>query len=97
MTNQAAVPKLTKYIRVTGDLNAKFVEFDFAIHDPTLYVELVLPQEAFQKFCQANEVVTMNEEQKAINDAEEEKWRYGTEVTLVGAQRYIPDHEDQSK
>ncbi len=34
---------LTKYIRVTGDINAAFVEFDFAIHDPTLYVELVLP------------------------------------------------------
>ena len=87
MTNQSAVPKLTKYIRVTGDLNAKFVEFDFAIHDPTLYVELVLPQDAFQKFCQTNEVVEM----------EEEKWRYGTEVTLVGAQRYSLDHEDQSK
>lgn len=90
MTNQSAVPKLTKYIRVTGDLNAKFVEFDFAIHDPTLYVELVLPQEAFQKFCQTNQVVEMNEEQKALNDAEEEKWRYGTEVTLVGAQRLPP-------
>jgi phenol hydroxylase P0 protein len=97
MTNQSAVPKLKKYIRVTGDLNAKFVEFDFAIHDPTLYVELVLPQDAFQKFCQTNEVVEMNEEQKALNDAEEEKWRYGTEVTLVSAQRYPLDHEDQSK
>jgi phenol hydroxylase P0 protein len=31
---QPQVEALTKYIRVTGDLNAEFIEFDFAIHDP---------------------------------------------------------------
>lgn len=97
MTKQTSVARLKKYIRVTGDRNAKFVEFDFAIHDPTLFVELVLPQDAFHKFCEVNQVIEMNDEQMAINDAQEEKWRYGTEVTLVGAQRYTPDHEDQSK
>lgn len=102
MTNQTAMPQtampqLTKYIRVTGDRNAKFVEFDFAIHDPTLFVELVLPRDAFQKFCEANHVVEMDEAQKARNDAEEQKWRYGTEATLVGAQRYMPGHEDPLK
>ena len=97
MENQSTEISLTKYIRVTGDRNAKFVEFDFAIHDPSLFVELVLPRDAFEKFCESNQVVEMNEAQKARNDAEEQKWRYGTEATLVGAQRYIPDQEDQSK
>ncbi len=41
---QPQVEALTKYIRVTGDLNAEFIEFDFAIHDPSLFVELVLPK-----------------------------------------------------
>lgn len=87
---------LTKYIRVTGDINAAFVEFDFAIHDPSLYVELVLPQQAFREFCATNQVVEMSEQQQAVNDAEEDKWRYGIEHdTLVGAQRYNIDHEDQ--
>ena len=36
MTQTLQHDQLTKYIRVTGDRHAKFVEFDFAIHDPTL-------------------------------------------------------------
>ena len=94
--HQTQQDQLTKYIRITGDRHAKFVEFDFAIHDPTLFVELVLPQEAFQHFCEINQVVEMTEEQQAWNDAQEDKWRYGVEHdTLVGAQRYNIDHEDQ--
>lgn len=97
MTTQTGMPQLTKYVRVTGDREAKFVEFDFAIHDPSLFVELVLPRNAFLQFCETNQVIEMSEEQKARNDEEEQKWRYGTEVTLVGAQRYIPDQEDPLK
>lgn len=96
---------LTKYIRITGERNAKFVEFDFAIHDPTLFVELVLPQQAFQHFCEINQVLEMTSEQQAWNDAQEDKWRYGIEPTMLHAERYtlpennehhIPDQEDQS-
>ncbi len=92
---QNALPALTKYVRVTGNRDGKFVEFDFAINDPTLYVELVLPQQAFQEFCQVNQVIEMTAEQQACNDANEEKWRYGSETTLVGQQRNSFDHEDQ--
>ncbi|MCJ8160466.1 phenol hydroxylase subunit [Acinetobacter zhairhuonensis] len=74
---------LTKYIRITGERDAKFIEFDFAIHDPTLFVELVLPKEAFQHFCEINQVVEMTNEQQAWNDAQEDKWRYGIEPTLL--------------
>lgn len=73
----------TKYIRITGDRNAKFVEFDFAINDPTLFVELVLPKQAFEQFCQHNQVIEMTAEQEAYNDAMEDKWRYGIEPTSV--------------
>ena len=40
------VSSLTRYVRVRQIVNDKFVEFDFAIGDPSLYVELVLPKEA---------------------------------------------------
>lgn len=75
---------LTKYVRVRSQPDAKFVMFDFAIGDPTLFVELVLPPKAFAEFCQKNAVVPMSEAQMAYNDAEEDKWRYGEESTLVG-------------
>lgn len=80
--------QLTKYIRITGERDAKFIEFDFAVDDPTLFVELVLPKEAFQHFCEINHVVEMTDEQQAWNDAQEDKWRYGIEPTLLN-----PSHQ----
>lgn len=47
MTPALPPDQLTKYIRITGERHAKFIEFDFAIHDPTLFVELVLPRRGF--------------------------------------------------
>lgn len=86
----------TKYIRIKGDRHAKFVEFDFAINDPTLFVELVLPQQAFEDFCRINQVVEMTEQQQQLNDALEDKWRYGIEPTLVRQTRQSSDQDDQS-
>ena len=94
--NQRQQQQLTKYIRITGDRDAKFVEFDFAIHDPTLFVELVLPQEAFQNFCKTNQVVEMTAEQQAWNDAQEDKWRYGVEPTVLNPALKHSDQEDLS-
>ena len=74
---------LVKYIRIRSEPGARFVEFDFAINDPTLYVELIMPPQSFADFCRHNEVVEMSAAQMAQNDAEAEKWRYG-ENTLVG-------------
>ncbi len=96
MTQALQQDQLTKYIRVTGDRNGKFVEFDFAIHDPTLFIELILPQQAFQHFCEINHVIEMTEAQQAWNDAQEDKWRYGIEPTILNQRRENLDQEDQS-
>ena len=66
-------------MRVRQVIDDKFVEFDFAIGDPSLYVELVLPKAAFDAFCRHNKVEIMTEEQAAAVDADMEKWRYGEE------------------
>ena len=96
MTQTLQHDQLTKYIRVTGDRHAKFVEFDFAIHDPTLFVELILPQQAFQHFCEINHVVEMTGAQQAWTDAQEDKWRYGVEPTILSQAHEYLDKEDQS-
>lgn len=71
--------RLKRYVRIRDVIDDKFVEFDFAIGDPSLYVELVLPRAAFDSFCQHNKVEMMTEEQAAAVDADMEKWRYGDE------------------
>ncbi len=75
--------RLTQYIRVRSQPDARFVEFDFAIGDPSLFVELVMPKGAFEAFCTANHVVPMTDEQIRKVDAEMEKWRYGEETLMA--------------
>ena len=88
MGNTPAKPELTafesmvRYVRVRSPEDAHFVEFDFAINDPSLFVELVLPRDAFTTFCRANRVVPMSQAQMEAVDAEMEKWRYGEDTLM---------------
>lgn len=75
----AALSDLKRYVRIRRVVDDKFIEFDFAIGDPSLYVELVLPKAAFEAFCRHNDVQMLTEAQAAAVDADMEKWRYGEE------------------
>lgn len=85
------ISQMTKYIRVRSAPDARFVEFDFAINDPELFVELIMPKGAFEDFCQRNHVVTMSEAQMAAIDAEMEKWRYGTDTLMESNHQHSLD------
>lgn len=73
----------TRYIRVRSADDARFVEFDFAIGDPSLFVELIMPPTVFESFCKTNQVVNMTPEQMQAVDAEMEKWRYGEDTLMA--------------
>lgn len=45
-----------KFVRVTGTREPDLIEFDFAIGDPSLRVELLLPKAAFDEFCRTQRV-----------------------------------------
>lgn len=51
-----------RYVRVTNRERPGFVEFDFAIGDPELALEMILPTAAFTEFCAANSVVLLADE-----------------------------------
>jgi phenol hydroxylase P0 protein len=65
------------YVRFRRLRRDGFVEFDFSIGDPGLSVELVLPLQAYERFCTANSVVHLSDEEGQALDAEQLKWRYG--------------------
>ncbi len=67
----------THFVRVTGVLKNKFVEFDFSIGSPTLYVELVLPFKQFQEFCIKHDAKELSIEQQHQVDLDKLKWRHG--------------------
>lgn len=88
-----ALPGLTCYVRQRGVIDDRFIEFDFAIGDPSLYVEMVLPVAAFEQFCRLNRVQMMTEEQAQAVDADMEKWRYGEDALQADFEQL--NHEDQ--
>ena len=51
-----------RYVRVTNAERPGFVEFDFAIGDPEIALEMILPTPAFAEFCAANSVVLLTDE-----------------------------------
>ncbi len=66
-----------RYVRITGIRHNKIIEFDFAIGEPEIYVELALPFEAYQEFCANNNIINMTSEEAAQVDFDKLKWRYG--------------------
>ncbi|MEM5327725.1 phenol hydroxylase subunit [Paraburkholderia sp. JHI2823] len=48
-----------KFVRVTGINPRGFVEFEFAVGIPELCVELMLPRDAFEEFCIAQNAVRL--------------------------------------
>ena len=50
-----------KFVRVNELRPDGFVEFDFAIGEPELFVEMSLPAAAFDDFCAANKVTFVDE------------------------------------
>ncbi|WP_079437439.1 phenol hydroxylase subunit [Zoogloea sp. LCSB751] len=45
-----------RFVRVSGERPNGFVEFEFAIGEPEIFVEMILGREAFAEFCAANRV-----------------------------------------
>lgn len=66
-----------RFVRITGIHNNSLIKFDFSIGEPELYIELVLPFQAFQDFCAHNQVAHLTPEEAARVDFDRMKWRYG--------------------
>lgn len=65
------------FVRVTGTREERFVEFEFAIGDPDLAVELVMQFEQFREFCARHGATQLTAQECARLDYERMKWRYG--------------------
>jgi len=76
-STESALSALPHFVRVTGIRHDQFVEFDFAIGEPTMFIELVLPFEQYKHFCKKNNVVNLTPDQEAEVDFDKMKWRYG--------------------
>ena len=81
MANSDALPlHERRFVRIR-ERHDGFVEFDFAIGDPELYVELILTDQAFDEFCTANHVQLLDDGQAEKIDQYRDSWvRLGDEA-----------------
>lgn len=48
-----------KYVRLVERRPDGLVEFEFSISDPALFVEMLLPEAAYEEFCRSNRVILL--------------------------------------
>ena len=78
IANKAATTQpLRKFVRVTDIDHHGFVEFQFSVDDPNLYLEMTLPKAAFDEFCATHNAQHLTAEQAKAVDETELKWRFG--------------------
>lgn len=74
-TTPVEIDTRRKWVRVTGHRGDNFIEFDFAIGEQELFVEMILTPEAFKEFCETNNVETMPDlVEQPDEDAEDAQW-----------------------
>lgn len=66
---EAGVDLSRKFVRVIEHRKDGFVEFEFALGDPELFAEMLLPSAAYESFCQSNAVIVL-EPRTAAEQAE---------------------------
>jgi phenol hydroxylase P0 protein len=69
-TANAGFNSIQKFVRVSGRRSNGFIEFDFAIADPEVFVELILPEAAFEEFCSSNNVTLLEGERLEPEDSD---------------------------
>ena len=66
-------------VRVTNPDRHGYVEFQFSLGDPNIYLEMTLPPAAFAQFCESHKARHLSPaEARAVDDAAH-TWRYGDE------------------
>lgn len=63
-----------KFVRITGRRGNDFIEFDFAIGEPDIFVEMILTPEAFEEFCEVNRVEPMPDSKPHDAESDEAQW-----------------------
>lgn len=71
------VSSAQRFVRVTNPDHKGFVEFQFSIGDPSLYLEMTLPPPAFAEFCRQHAAIHLGDEAAREVDAREARWHSG--------------------
>jgi len=67
-------PSAQCHVRVTNPDRNGFVEFQFSMGDPALYLEMTLPPVAFTEFCARHGASPLSAAQARAVDRHQQRW-----------------------
>jgi phenol/toluene 2-monooxygenase (NADH) P0/A0 len=71
----AVLDTTRRFVRLRGERANGFVEFDFAIGEPEVFIEMILDREAFNEFCATNQVEMLTDEAGQGTEPSDWDWR----------------------
>ena len=74
MNNTSTFDPNRKFVRIIETHTNGLVEFEFAVGEPELFVELLMAQAAFDEFCAMHGVTPTQGHQAATQSTEEQEW-----------------------
>jgi len=63
-----------KYVRLVERRPDGLVEFEFSISDPQIFVEMLLPEAAYEDFCRMNRVILLEGSRPDDGDGGDFNW-----------------------
>ena len=64
-----------RFVRVRGERANGFIEFEFAIGSPEVFLEMILGPEAFAEFCADNHVEMLDADEGQGSEPSDWDWR----------------------
>jgi len=84
-----------KFVRVVELRPDGFVEFEFAVGEPELYVEMVLPPTAFDDFCAANRVTFLDGPTRlVVGQVQANDWNWSLRDATHQRFKPVSDHPE---
>lgn len=82
-----SVKPLRHFVHITNQKRKGFVEFNFSINDPSLYLEMILPDKAFKEFCKINDVSFLSTAEIKAVEQQQKIWRNEdvSDISLIGS------------
>ncbi|MDR2188619.1 MAG: phenol hydroxylase subunit [Azonexus sp.] len=72
--NETPLDTRRRFVRWRGERGNGFVEFDFAIGEPEIFLEMILSREAYAEFCAVNHVEILPPRPAEVSDSDWD-WR----------------------
>lgn len=64
-----------RYVLIRNERSDGFIEFDYSVGEPEVFVEMILPRPAFDEFCLENDVAFITEADVSETALAEQVWR----------------------